>query len=66
MSQLYNAFTLFTSLLVEAMPFLLIGVLLSSALILYLDDNPLIQKMPKNPILGSLIGSIFGFCFPVC
>ena len=66
MSQLYNAFTLFTSLLVEAMPFLLIGVLLSSGLILYLENNPLIQKIPKNPIAGSLVGSIFGFCFPVC
>ena len=66
MNQLYNAFTLFISLLVEAMPFLLIGVLLSSGLILFLDNNPLIQKMPKNPIVGSLIGSIFGFCFPVC
>ncbi len=66
MNQLYNAFTLFTSLLVEAMPFLLIGVLLSSGLILFLEDNVLIQKMPKNPILGSIVGSIFGFCFPVC
>ena len=66
MTRLYNAFTLFTSLLVEAMPFLLIGVLLSSGLILFLDNSPLIQKMPKNPILGSIVGSIFGFCFPVC
>ena len=66
MNRLYDAFTLFTSLLVEAMPFLLIGVILSSALILFLDNNPWIQKMPKNPILGSILGSFFGFCFPVC
>ena len=66
MSQLYNAFTLFMSLLVEAMPFLLIGVLLSSGLILFLEESPLLKKMPSNPILGSLIGSIFGFFFPVC
>ena len=66
MNQLYNAFTLFTSLIVEAIPFLLIGVLLSSGLILFLDNNPLIQKMPKNPLAGALLGSLFGFCFPVC
>ncbi len=66
MNRLYNAFTLFTSLLVEAVPFLLIGVVLSSALILFLDNNPWIKKMPKNPILGSILGSFFGFCFPVC
>ena len=66
MNQLYSTFTLFISLLVEAMPFLLIGVLLSSSLILFLDEGKLISKLPTNPILGSLIGSLFGFCFPVC
>ncbi len=66
MNQLQSAFTLFISLLVEAMPFLLIGVLLSSSLILFLDEGKLISKLPTNPILGSLIGSLFGFCFPVC
>lgn len=66
MNQLQSAFTLFISLLVEAMPFLLIGVLLSSSIILFLDEGKLISKLPTNPILGSLIGSLFGFCFPVC
>lgn len=66
MNQLQSAFTLFISLLVEAMPFLLIGVLLSSSLILFLDEGKLINKLPTNPILGSIIGSLFGFCFPVC
>ncbi len=66
MDQLQSAFTLFMSLLVEAMPFLLIGVLLSSSLILFLDEGKLIAKLPTNPFLGSLIGSLFGFCFPVC
>ncbi|NCO74494.1 MAG: permease [Cyanobacteria bacterium] len=66
MNQISSAFTLFTSLLVEAMPFLLIGVLLSSSLIFFLDENKLITKLPKNPFLGAIIGSIFGFFFPVC
>ena len=66
MNQIYSAFTLFTSLLVEAMPFLLIGVLLSSSLIFFIDENVLITKLPKNPFIGAIIGSIFGFFFPVC
>ncbi|BAQ62160.1 hypothetical protein GM3708_2566 [Geminocystis sp. NIES-3708] len=66
MTQIYSAFTLFTSLLVEAMPFLLIGVLLSSSLIFFMDENTLITKLPKNPFFGAIIGSIFGFFFPVC
>ncbi|MEL6440348.1 MAG: permease [Cyanobacteria bacterium J06621_8] len=66
MNQLHNAFTLFLSLLVEAMPFLLLGVLLSSSLLFFIDERQLINKLPRNPILGSIIGSGIGFLFPVC
>ena len=66
MSQLLNAFTLFLSLMVEAMPFLLMGVLLSGILLLFVDDRKLISLMPKHPILGALAGSALGFLLPVC
>jgi uncharacterized membrane protein YraQ (UPF0718 family) len=66
MNQLSNGFTLFLSLLVEAMPFLLLGVLLSSSLLLFVDEGKLVEKMPKNPLLGALVGSLVGFLFPVC
>ncbi|MBD2576372.1 permease [Oscillatoria sp. FACHB-1406] len=66
MNQLYNGFTLFLSLLVEAMPFLLLGVLLSSALLLFVDEGKLIAKLPRNPLLGAFAGSCAGFLFPVC
>jgi len=66
MTQIYSAFTLFTSLLVEAMPFLLMGVLLSSSLILFFDEGNLIKRIPNHPFFGSIIGSLFGFFFPVC
>ena len=65
-NQLHNAFTLFLSLLVEAIPFLLLGVFLSSALLSFIDESRLINKIPKNPILGAWIGSCIGFLFPVC
>ncbi len=66
MEQLNNAFTLFLSLLVEAIPFLLLGVLLSSVLLIFIDERWLIANMPKNPILGAFVGSCVGFLFPVC
>jgi uncharacterized membrane protein YraQ (UPF0718 family) len=66
MEQLNSAFTLFLSLLVEAIPFLLLGVLLSSALLLFIDEGKLMAKMPRNPFLGALMGSCVGFLFPVC
>ncbi|WP_413200421.1 permease [Nostoc piscinale] len=66
MNQLNNSFTIFLSLLVEAMPFLLLGVLFSSLLLFFVDERKLVEKMPKNPLLGALVGSMVGFLFPVC
>ena len=65
-TQFNNAFTLFLSLLVEAMPFLLLGVLMSGLLLLFVDERKLVAMMPRNPFLGALAGSLVGFLFPVC
>lgn len=65
-NQLNNGFTLFLSLLVEAMPFLLLGVLFSSLLLFFIDERKLVNIMPTNPLLGALFGSMIGFLFPVC
>lgn len=66
MNQLNGTFTLFFSLLVEAIPFLIIGVLFSSALLLFVDERRLIAIVPKQPILAAFVGSLIGFLFPVC
>lgn len=65
-NQLNNAFTLFLSLLVEAVPFLLLGVLFSGVLLFFVDERKLVRMMPKNPLLGAFVGSCIGFLFPVC
>ena len=66
MNQLNNALTLFFSLLVEAIPFLLLGVLFSSALLLFVDERRLLTLVPRNPLLAAFTGSLIGFLFPVC
>ncbi len=66
LTQLNSAFTLFLSLLVEAFPFLLLGVLFSGLLLFFVDERKLVKWMPKNPFLGALVGSCIGFLFPVC
>lgn len=65
-NQLNNAFTLFLSLLVEAFPFLLLGVLFSSLLLFFVDERKLVSILPKHPLLGAFAGSCIGFLFPVC
>jgi uncharacterized membrane protein YraQ (UPF0718 family) len=66
MTQLNNGITLFFSLLVEAMPFLLMGVIFSSVLLLFVDEQKLLNVIPKNVVLAALAGSLIGFLFPVC
>ena len=66
MVQLNNGITLFFSLLVEAMPFLLLGVIFSSVLLLFVDEQKLLALMPRNVLLAALAGGLIGFLFPVC
>lgn len=66
MNQLHNGFTLFLSLLVEALPFLLLGVLFSGLLLLFVDERKLANALPRHPLLGAFVGSLIGFLFPVC
>lgn len=66
MVQLNTGFTLFLSLLVEAIPFLLIGVAFSSLLMFFVDERKLIGILPKNALLGAIAGSLIGLMFPVC
>ncbi len=66
MVQLNTGITLFLSLLVEAIPFLLIGVAFSSLLLFFVDERWLIGTLPKNAFLGALVGSLLGVFFPVC
>lgn len=65
-SQFQSGYTLFLSLLVEAIPFLLLGVLLSGVLLLFVDERRLVALMPRNALAGALAGSLMGFMFPVC
>lgn len=66
MAQINSAFTLFLSLMVEAMPFLLLGVLFSGLLQFFVDERKLVAILPKNAFLGAFVGSCIGFLFPVC
>jgi uncharacterized protein len=66
LNQFSSGFTLFLSLLVEAIPFLLLGVVVSGLLLLFVNERRLIALLPRNPLLGALAGSVMGFLFPVC
>ena len=53
-------------LLLQALPFLIIGVLLSSAIETFLTQTFLERHFPRNPLAGMAIALAAGFCMPIC
>ena len=65
MSQLNHIYTLFISNLLISLPFLLLGIVVSSGLLVFVDEHQLVSKLPRTRILAVIIGSSLGFLFPV-
>lgn len=57
---------MFISILLEALPFMLLGTFVSSVIHLYLNEDVLARLMPKAHWLGLSTAALFGFLFPVC
>jgi uncharacterized membrane protein YraQ (UPF0718 family) len=58
--------TIFLGIFIEALPFVVAGVLVSSAIALLVTDRLLQRLMPKQPLLAALAGSVLGLALPVC
>jgi uncharacterized membrane protein YraQ (UPF0718 family) len=61
-----SAWALFQALLVEAMPFLLIGVLISAAARWLSPGGAWVRNLPAHPLFGPLSGAALGFALPAC
>ncbi|MBR3162240.1 MAG: permease [Bacilli bacterium] len=61
-----NIAIIFMSIFFEALPFLLLGSLISASIETFISDEKLANLIPKNPILGSIIGVFLGFFIPAC
>ena len=57
---------IFISIILEAIPFLILGVLLSSLIQEFVSEDTLKRLIPKNPFLGSIVGILIGFFIPTC
>ncbi|MFF2446312.1 permease [Neobacillus sp. NPDC058068] len=54
------------SIIIEAMPFILIGVFVSAILQVFVTDQMIRKFIPKNPFLGIIAASVLGIIFPIC
>lgn len=57
---------LFISIVLEAFPFILLGVLFSALLQVFVTDEMIRRIMPRNPVGGVLVGGLLGILFPLC
>ena len=66
MAQLATAWAIFQGLLLEALPFLLIGVGIASLARWLAPGGAWLRQLPTHPLLGPLTGAALGFALPAC
>ena len=57
---------IFSSIVLEAMPFMLLGTLLGGCVEVFLSRDRLIRILPKSPKLAIVLAAFMGVLFPVC
>jgi uncharacterized membrane protein YraQ (UPF0718 family) len=58
--------TFFLSIVLEAIPFVLLGVFFSAFIQTFVTEEQVRRWTPKNPLLALPFGALLGFLFPVC
>ena len=66
MDVIKNIAIIFMSIFFESLPFLLLGAFISSIIETYISNDTISKLIPKNPILGSIVGVFLGFFIPAC
>jgi len=61
-----TAWALFQGLLIEALPFLLIGVVIASLARWWSPGGEWLRRLPPHPVLGPLSGAALGSALPAC
>lgn len=58
--------SIFISILIEAIPFVLIGVFISGLIQMFVTEEMMAKIIPKNRFLAVLSGTFAGVLFPAC
>jgi uncharacterized membrane protein YraQ (UPF0718 family) len=64
--RLATVWALFQGLLIEALPFLLLGVLIATAARWLAPGGRWVRRLPSHPLLGPLTGAGLGLALPAC
>lgn len=58
--------TIFQAIIIEALPFVIFGCIVSSLLHFLISPEKIKKIIPSNKIVAILLGSLSGMCFPSC
>ncbi|MDQ0242988.1 uncharacterized membrane protein YraQ (UPF0718 family) [Bacillus fengqiuensis] len=58
--------TIFISLLIESLPFVLIGVIISGIIQMFVTEEMMAKAIPKNKFLSVIWAAFLGALFPAC
>lgn len=61
-----NISIIFLSIFLESLPFILLGSLISSVIEVFISNDKIAKIIPKNKVLGSIVGVLLGFFIPAC
>ena len=66
LEKISTAWAIFQGLLLEAIPFLLLGVAIAGLARWLVPQTAWLQRLPKNPLLAPITGALMGFALPAC
>ena len=61
-----NVNTVFLSIIFEAIPFILLGVIVSSLIQVFVTEDMIQKVLPKSPIVAMIPAAFVGIIFPMC
>lgn len=65
-SSVLQAGAIFLSIIIEALPFVLIGAIISGFIDVFITPDKVERLLPKNKVFAILFGTFIGFIFPSC
>ena len=66
MQRFANAWAIFQGLLLESLPFLLLGVAIAALARWLVPQAAWVRRLPRNPFLAPVVGALLGFALPAC
>lgn len=65
-NQILQVLAIFLSIVIEALPFVLLGAILSGLIEVFVTPNIIENHLPKHKLTRILFGTLIGFVFPSC